>query len=158
MVEVWREDGRPYPASSVSNLLAGIPWYECTPVGREKLKTYTATMCKEAGISEKKTNHSLRATGASALFNAGVPEKLIRDVTGHRSNALQLYERPTLQQKQSVSSVLVQGQKTFATAEKENASTVTVPSQQQPSPTASNVFGSLFQALATVASTFPHMQ
>ncbi len=106
-----------------------IPWYECTPVGREKLNMYMATMCKEAGISEKKANHSLRATGASALFNAGVPDKFIRDVTGHRSNALQLYERPTLQQQQSVSSVLVQGQKSFAVAEKENASTVTVPSQ-----------------------------
>ena len=45
-------------------------------------------MCKEAGIKEKKSNHSLRATGATALFNAGVPEKLIRDVTGHRSKAL----------------------------------------------------------------------
>ena len=42
-------------------------------------------MCKEAGIQEKKTNHTLRAIGATALFNAGVPEKLIRDVTGHRS-------------------------------------------------------------------------
>ena len=44
-------------------------------------------MCSEAGIHEK-TNHSLKDTGASALFNAGVPEKLIGDVTGHRSNAL----------------------------------------------------------------------
>ena len=38
--------------------------------------------------------------GSSALFSAGVPEKLIRDVTGHRSSALQLYERPTVEQKQ----------------------------------------------------------
>ena len=37
-------------------------------------------------------------TGASALFNAGVPERLIRDVTGHKLNALHLYERPTEQQ------------------------------------------------------------
>ena len=36
----------------------------------------------------EKTNHSLRATGATALFSAGVPERLIRDVTGHQSNAL----------------------------------------------------------------------
>ena len=40
----------------------------------------------------RETNHSLRATGATALFSAGVPEKLIRDVTGHKSNTLQLYE------------------------------------------------------------------
>ena len=40
------------------------------------------------------------------MFNAGAPDKLIRDVTGHRSTALQLYERPTVQQKQAVSRVL----------------------------------------------------
>ena len=74
-------------------------------------------MCKEAGISEHKTNHSLRATGASAMFNAGVSDKLIRDVTGHRSTALQLYERPTLQQKQAVSRVLVQGTQNFTNKE-----------------------------------------
>ena len=62
------------------------------------------------------TNHSLRATGASALFSAGMPEKLIRDVTGHRSSALQLYERPTVEQKQAVSRVLVQGHAVYISA------------------------------------------
>ena len=85
-----------------------LPWYECAAVGKEKLRTFMESMCRDAGIT-KKTNHSLRATGASALFHAGVPEKLIRDVTGHRSNALQLYERPTEQQRKQVSEVLVQG-------------------------------------------------
>ena len=41
-------------------------------VGKEKLKKYTEMMCKDAGLY-KKTNHSLRATGASFLFNEGVP-------------------------------------------------------------------------------------
>lgn len=84
-------------------------WYECAPIGREKLKKYLERMCAEAGL-EKKTNHSLRATGATALFNAAVPEKMIRDVTGHKSNALQLYERPTVEQQQRVSKILVQGE------------------------------------------------
>ena len=89
------------------------PWYDCVPVGKEKLRTYLQAMCKEAGILEHKTNHSLRATGTSAMFNTGVPDKLIRDITGHRSAALQLYERPTVQQKQAVSRVLVQGTQNF---------------------------------------------
>ena len=75
-------------------------------------------MCQEAGIPPK-TNHSLRATGATALFNANVSKKVIRDVTGHHSSSLQLYEHPTLQQKQAVSSVLVQG-KPAMEARKEN--------------------------------------
>ena len=50
-------------------------------------------MCSEAHISGHKTNHSLRATGASELFEAGVPEKIIKERTGHRSlEALRLYE------------------------------------------------------------------
>lgn len=65
-------------------------------------------MCREAGIAQN-TNHSLRATGASALFHAGVLERLIRDVTGHKAHALHLYERPTEQEKQ-VSAVLVHGE------------------------------------------------
>ena len=58
-----------------------LPWYDCAAVGRCKLDKFMQVMCEEAGV-EKKTNHSLRATGCTALFNAGVPEKIIRDVTG----------------------------------------------------------------------------
>lgn len=103
----------------------GEPWYECSPVGKEKLRKYMETMCAEAGMSEKKTNHSLRATGATALFSAGVPEKIIRDVTGHKSNALELYERTSLAQKEAVSGILVQGKRSFAEeVDKENAGSV----------------------------------
>ena len=83
-------------------------WYECSPVGKEQLRRSIEVMCREAGISEKTTNHSLRATGATAFSSAGVPEKLIRDVTGHRSIVCQLYERPSLAQKEAVSNILVQ--------------------------------------------------
>ena len=36
-------------------------------------------------ISGKKTNHSLRATGATTLFNAQVPKKMIKDITAWTS-------------------------------------------------------------------------
>ena len=64
----------------------------CAPVGRDKLCKFLSDMCEAAGIEQKKTNHSLRATGATEMFNATVPEKLIRDVTGHQSNPLHLCE------------------------------------------------------------------
>ena len=71
-------------------------------------------MCEVAGISEKKTNHSLRATGASAMFNAEVPEKMIKSVTGHKSSkALAIYERPSLAQEQALSGVLMGGSSNF---------------------------------------------
>lgn len=86
-------------------------WYDCAPVGIQMLKKFMESMCSEAGIAAKKTNHSLRAAGATALFSVGVPEKVIQEVTGHRSNALLAYQRPTIEQKQEASSILVQGKK-----------------------------------------------
>ena len=67
-------------------------------------------MCKEAEINEKKTKHSLRATALSALAFL----KMICEVTEHQSNALQLYERPSLTQKEAVSNILVQGKRSFS--------------------------------------------
>ena len=58
-------------------------------------------MCKEVGILGNKTNHSLRAYSATALFHAGVPEKLIQDRTGHRSlKGLHKYEKISERQKE----------------------------------------------------------
>ena len=123
---------------------AGDIWYDNVAIGRDKLASFLRDMCREAGITEKKTNHSLHATGASALFTAGLPEKLMRDVTGHRSNALHLYDRPSLQQQQEVSKVLVQG-----SSDKENApKSENVPVRAHPmKPVSSNVFGSIFSSV-----------
>ena len=85
-------------------------------------------MYQEAGIAPK-SNHSLLATGATALCNANVPEKMIK--AGHRSNALQLYEHTTLQQKQAVSNVLVQGNAAFA-AKVQKKNSHSVPVHQAP--------------------------
>ena len=87
------------------------PWFEGVPVRKEKLRTMLADMCKEAGI-ERKTNHSLRATGASQMFNANVPEKHIQTRTGHHTvEALRLYERPSHKEQQAVSNVLTSSSK-----------------------------------------------
>ncbi len=42
-------------------------------------------ICQDTGIKGHKTNHSLRATGATQLYNAGVPEIIIQERTGHKS-------------------------------------------------------------------------
>ena len=66
-------------------------------------------MCAEAGIVDCKTNHSLWATGATALFNASVPEKIIQKTTGHRSvTALHSYERILTEQHQAVGRVMME--------------------------------------------------
>ena len=55
-----------------------------------------SSVCEEAGVTGKKNNHSLRVAGTCALFDAGVPERIIQGRTGHRSlEALRMYERVT---------------------------------------------------------------
>ena len=84
----------------------GDCWYDCVPVGKNKLSTMVRDICTAGGIT-KKTNHSLRATGATTLFKAGVPEKIIQSTTGHRSiDALRCYERVSDEQQQATSRVL----------------------------------------------------
>lgn len=64
-------------------------------------------MRQDAGITERKTNHSLRTKGTTA-FCASIPENNC-DSTGHNSYALKLYECTSLADKKAVSQVLVQG-------------------------------------------------
>jgi site-specific recombinase XerD len=64
-------------------------------------------MCSEANI-EGKTNHSLRATGATTLFQKNVPERVIQKVTGHRSlHTLRSYEKISTAQREDVSKIIM---------------------------------------------------
>ena len=68
------------------------------PVGWNKLDVMVTTIFKDTGISGK-TNHSLRVTGATRMYNSGIPEKTIQSRTGHKSvEALRVYERPSKEQ------------------------------------------------------------
>ena len=70
------------------------PGYAAVPVGRDTLQKKFHFMCEQAEIKGNKTNHSLRATGATKLYESGVPEKLIQEHTGHRSlEALRVYKQ-----------------------------------------------------------------
>ena len=83
------------------------PWYSSVPVGKNILDTKLGKMCSLAGIEGRVTNHSMRATSVTQMYETGVPEKVIQERTGHRSlEALRVYERTNAQQHQAVSSVL----------------------------------------------------
>ncbi|KAK2555873.1 putative RNA-directed DNA polymerase from transposon X-element [Acropora cervicornis] len=70
-----------------------------------KLNGILLSMCKKAGFKPK-SSHCLRVMCASALFNAGIEEKLIRDRTGHRLNALFKYEKASEMKSTAVSDIL----------------------------------------------------
>lgn len=88
------------------------PWFKNIPVGKNSLGKMIKRMCNNVGISEGFTNHSLRAYGATTLFHAEVPEKLIQQRTGHHSvEALRRYERTSHSQLLDVSNIMSHGSK-----------------------------------------------
>ena len=85
----------------------GSLWYGVTPVGHNTLAKTVSRLCQVSGMSGYKTNHSLRVTTATWLFQAGVEEQLIMSRTGHQSlDGVRTYKRVSEEQCQQVSSVL----------------------------------------------------
>lgn len=67
-------------------------WSCNTPCDKNRLSKVVSEMFMEAGVAQKKTNHSLRASGVSTLFEAKVDEKIIQSCSRYKSlDALQCY-------------------------------------------------------------------
>ena len=91
--------------------LRELKWYFNDPFSSKLLSNLLKTMTTEAGLEGlgNFTNHSLRATGATLLYDAGIPEGVIQKRTGHKSlDALRCYERTTIGQNLEVSNLLHQ--------------------------------------------------
>lgn len=84
-----------------------IVWYQVTPVGHHTLANTVKWMCSSAGVDGYKTNHSLRVTTATKLFQSGVDQQCIMRTTGHLSmNGMWPYKRDSDQQQQVLSDIL----------------------------------------------------
>ncbi|XP_028418023.1 uncharacterized protein LOC114542762 [Dendronephthya gigantea] len=81
-------------------------WYSSVPVGHNKLASTVKRLCEQAGLSGYRTNHSLRATAATRMYDKGVDEQLICEKTGHRSDAVRAYKRTSSEQQVEVSDIL----------------------------------------------------
>lgn len=64
----------------------GDIWYYKKAVGRETLGNVVKNIMKNAGFEGHFTNHSLRRSCATRLYNAGISEQVIQETTGHRSS------------------------------------------------------------------------
>ena len=66
------------------------------------------SMCSEAKLQGGYTNHSLRASGATELFQHHAPEHVIQQFTGHRSvTALRQYEKVAVEQQKAACNILM---------------------------------------------------
>ncbi|ESO95566.1 hypothetical protein LOTGIDRAFT_175143 [Lottia gigantea] len=58
-------------------------WYCAVPVGRHTLSGVVKRLCANAGVDGFHTNHSLRATTATRMYDSGIDEQLIAKRKGH---------------------------------------------------------------------------
>ena len=58
------------------------------------------TVCEQAGLNGFYTNHSLRSTAATRMYQNQCSEQLIQEVTGHRSLAVRGYKHTSEEQRQ----------------------------------------------------------
>ena len=85
----------------------GMIWFKNQPIGVHTLASTVKRLCQRAGIEGYKTNHSLRVTTATRLFQSGVDEQLIMERTGHRStDGIRTYKCSCPEQAEQVSKVL----------------------------------------------------
>ena len=71
----------------------GDIWYSKVPIGQNKLQKTVPNLMKEGGYQGYYTNHSLRVSIATRLFNKCVDEQLIMARTGHSStDGVQAYK------------------------------------------------------------------
>ena len=82
-------------------------WYSKVPIGHNVLGKVIGDMMKKAGFEGHYTNHSLRVSLATRLFDAQVDEQLIMSRTGHSStDGVRAYKRASNKLKQLTSDVL----------------------------------------------------
>ena len=79
---------------------SGSVWYRDAPVGENRMRCFVKDLCKKAGIPGYYTNHSLRATGCTCMYNSDLDEQVIQEISGHRSSAVRSYKRTCEKQKQ----------------------------------------------------------
>lgn len=84
------------------------PWFCKVPIGIHTLEKMVCEIMKEANINGRYTNHSLRVTTVTRLFQEGLDTTLIMKQTGHRSETVATYKRVNDDQLRGVSSVLQQ--------------------------------------------------
>ncbi|CAG2208377.1 unnamed protein product [Mytilus edulis] len=84
----------------------GQVWFAAMPVGINMLTATIARLCKEAGLKGFRSNHSLRATAATRLYEDGQDEQLISEITGHKSNAVREYKRTNTEMKRKANQTI----------------------------------------------------
>ena len=91
-------------------------WYCDQAYGINKVKTTVREICKKAGLVSRFTNHSLRATCATRMFEHNVPEQIIKETTGHKSDCVRFYKRTSEELRQAACATIAKKENNKALA------------------------------------------
>ena len=75
-------------------------------IGVHTISKVVSKLMEQVEIEGYFMNHSLRRTGGTRLFRAGVERKLVKEVTGHRSDAVDAYQITGHDQRKQISNIL----------------------------------------------------
>ena len=111
-----------YEKKGVKNASTDGVWYKDSCVCINPLRATVKKLLGMAGFTKGNfRNHSLRSTCCTRLYDARKDKQLIKEISGHRSNAVRNYKKTSDSLRREVS-VCLQGKSKFPT------STVSVPS------------------------------
>ncbi|XP_078351362.1 uncharacterized protein LOC144636089 [Oculina patagonica] len=135
-------------------------WYENRLVGKNKLSTLMKEISEEAGLSRIYTNHSVRATAITLWVNAGLTDREIMALSGHRNEtSLKSYHnQPSAEQLRKCSDVLSVALRDKETdesvSESPGGTSTRNPLQQLPYPSINSINSTrIATATATTTST-----
>ena len=81
-------------------------WYGEQPVSINTLRSVVKNMIKDGNLPGFKTNHSLRRSGTTRLFQNGIDRKLIKEFTGHVLDAVDNYAVTSDEQRAEMSKII----------------------------------------------------
>ena len=107
-LRILPESGRFY-RKPLPNTADGDIQFSKQVVGKNSLAKIIPDMMREAGIdisNRNITGHSGKVTCATRLYQEGFDEQAIKSRTGHRSDAVHVYKRPSFEMEAAVSRCL----------------------------------------------------
>ena len=81
-------------------------WFVDTPMGVNALTKVMKSLCEKGGLLRHYTNHSLGATSVTHMFQSGLDEKVITEISGHHWLAVREYQQTNVAQKRFASSTI----------------------------------------------------
>ncbi len=82
-----------YKYSLARGRCSGHTWYADKPLGINTVTKTVKSMMQKIGADGRYTNHSLRVSAATRMFSSGIEEQIVKERTGHRSDAVRAYKR-----------------------------------------------------------------